>query len=53
MLSPEGVTIDFGKGVNKYVAKVVSMAVSTTINYLGIKTLVFRIYNKKEDQRDE
>ena len=40
-------------GVNKYVAKVVSMAISTTINYLGIKTLVFRIYNNKEDQRDE
>ena len=40
-------------GVNKYVAKVVSMALSTTINYLGIKTIVFRIYNKKEDQRDE
>ena len=40
-------------GVNKYVAKVLSMAISTTINYLGIKTLVFRIYNNKEDQRDE
>ena len=40
-------------GVNKYVAKVVSMAISTTINYLGIKTLVFRINKNKEDQRDE
>ncbi len=40
-------------GVSKYAAKVTSMALSTTINYLGIKTLVFRIYNNKEDQRDE
>ncbi len=40
-------------GVNKYIAKVVSMIVSTTINYLGIKKLVFRIKNNEEEKRDE
>ena len=40
-------------GLNKYVAKVIVMALSITINYLGIKLLVFRIRNHKEEKRDE
>ena len=40
-------------GMNKYLAKVIVTILSVTINYLGIKKLVFRIGNKKEDKRDE
>lgn len=40
-------------GMNKYLAKIIVMAISITINYLGIKLLVFRIRDKKEEKRDE
>ena len=40
-------------GLNKYIAKIIVNALSITINYLGIKYLVFRIRDHKEETRNE
>lgn len=40
-------------GLNKYIAKIIVNMLSITINYLGIKKLVFRIRDDKEEKRDE
>ena len=41
-------------GMNKYVAKIIVTMLSICINYFGIKKLVFRVKdNKEEDKRDE